>query len=189
MLTEYPEYIEDLKNGDRQAFTQLVDTYKNRVFNTILSIIQQQQDAEDLTQEVFIQVFNSISSFRGEAKLSSWIYKISIMKSYEFERKKKAQKRLNFFKNMVGLGTIQNEFSDFVHPGVELIKKEKAKHLFCALKKLPPNQRTVFTLIKIEGLSYQEVAEIMNKSVKSLEGLMIRAKKQLKIILKPYQNL
>jgi RNA polymerase sigma-70 factor (ECF subfamily) len=188
-LTDYPEYIEDLKNGDRQAFTQLVDTYKNRVFNTILSVIQQQQDAEDLTQEVFIQVFNSISTFRGEAKLSSWIYKISIMKSYEFERKKKAQKRLNFFKNMVGLGTIQNEFSDFVHPGVELIKKEKAKHLFCALKKLPPNQRTVFTLIKIEGLSYQEVSEIMNKSVKSIEGLMIRAKKQLKIILKPYQNL
>lgn len=188
-MIDYPEYIEDLKNGDRQAFTQLVDTYKNRVFNTIISIIQQQQDAEDLTQEVFIQVFNSIGSFRGEAKLSTWIYKISIMKSYEFERNKKAQKRLDFFKNMVGLGTIQNEFSDFVHPGVELINKEKAKHLFSALKKLPDNQRTVFTLIKIEGLSYQEVAEIMNKSVKSIEGLMIRAKEHLKIILKPYQNL
>ena len=61
--------------------------------------------------------------------------------------------------------------------------------MFNALKKLPDNQRTVFTLIKIEGLSYQEVAEIMNKSVKSIEGLMIRAKEHLKIILKPYQNL
>ena len=187
VLTDHSVYIQNLKNGEIGAFDQLIDDYQNKVYNTILSIVQQEQDAEDLTQEVFIQIFTSIRKFRGDAKLSTWIYKISVMKSLEFLRKKRAKKRLYFFKNLIGIQSIENQITDFSHPGIELINKEKAIQLFSALRKLPENQRVAFTLIKIEGLSYQEVGEIMNKSVKSIEGLTIRAKEHLKIILKQYE--
>ena len=177
-------YVELLKQGDRVSFDQLVDVHQNLVYNTIISIVQQSQDAEDLTQEVFIQVFKSIHHFRGESKLSTWIYRIAVTKSLEWERKKKSKKAIHYFETLVGLSSSLEEISDFHHPGISLEQKENAAKLFKALKQLPENQRVAFVLIKAEGLSYQEVSEIMKKSIKSIEGLIHRAKENLRIILK-----
>ena len=98
--------------------------------------------------------------------------------------KKKSKRSINYFKNLIGISTETIEISAFYHPGVELQNKEMAAMLFKAIKKLPENQRLAFVLIKVEGLNYQEVGEIMQKSTKSIEGLVIRAKAQLKLILK-----
>ena len=187
-MSELPEYIQLLKNGDRLAFNELVEKYQHKVFNTVLSITQQNQDVEDICQEVFLQIFKSIKDFRGDSKLSTWIYRVSLSKAFEFERKKKAQKRINYFKNVIGFEINEIQVPDFNHPGVTLHNKEKAAILFKALKKLPDNQRLAFTLIKAEGLSYEEVGEIMNKSLKSIEGLIQRAKENLRTILKPYYS-
>ena len=89
------EFIELLKKGDRVSFTQLVEEYQHVVFNTILKITQQSHDAEDLTQEVFIQIYRGIQHFRGESKLSTWIYKIAYLKAIEWERKKKSKRSIN----------------------------------------------------------------------------------------------
>ena len=120
--------------------------------------------------------------------LSQIIYRVSLSKAFEFERKKKAQKRINYFKNVIGFEINEIQVPDFNHPGVTLQNKEKAAILFKALKKLPDNQRLAFTLIKAEGLSYEEVGEIMNNSLKSIEGLIQRAKENLRTILKPYYS-
>ena len=182
-------FIDLLKQRNEQAFTQLVEAYQHLVFNTVLGIVQQTEEAEDVAQEVFVQVYQSIYDFRGESKLSTWIYRIAISKALDCERKKKSKKRVDAFKNMIGIGTKEEDaIADFYHPGIALQQKENAAILFKALKQLPENQRTAFVLIKTEGLSYQEVSDIMQTSVKAIEALMHRAKENLRKILKDYYS-
>ena len=185
-LTE-TQLITELKNGSQQAFSMLVKTYQNMVFNTVLAIVQQFEEAEDVAQEVFIQVFQSIKNFRGDSKLSTWIYRISITKSLDFERSKKAKKRINLFKYIIGIGGKEaDKIIEFHHPGIALEKKEESIVLFKAIKKLPENQRVAFVLIKTEGLTYNAVAQILNTTEKGIEGLMHRAKENLRKTLNEY---
>jgi RNA polymerase sigma factor (sigma-70 family) len=179
--------VELLKKGDETAFKTIVETWQNMVFNTALGIVQNAEDAEDIAQEVFVQVYQSIGSFKGESKFSTWLYRITVTKSLDHERKKKRKKRFAFVRSLVGE---QNEVivnpPDFHHPGVVLDNKEDAAVLFRAIAGLPENQRIAFTLNKVEGLSYQEVSEVMKTSVSSIESLMHRAKNNLKKNLEDY---
>jgi RNA polymerase sigma-70 factor (ECF subfamily) len=179
--------VELLKKGDEAAFKTIVDTWQNMVFNTALGIVQNAEDAEDIAQEVFVQVHQSVSSFKGESKFSTWLYRITITKSLDHERRKKRKKRFAFVRSIFGE---QNEVlvnpPDFHHPGVVLDNKEDAAVLFRAIAELPDNQRTAFTLNKVEGLSYQEVSEVMKTTVSSVESLMHRAKNNLKKKLEDY---
>lgn len=156
------------------------------VFNTVLNIVQDNQEAEDVSQEVFIQVFQSVQGFRGESKLSTWLYRVAITKALDHERKRKARKRAASLRGWMGLGEKTEEPVHFQHPGISLDNKERAALLFRAMKDLPENQRIAFTLIKAEGLRYEEVAEIMHISVKAVESLMHRAKDQLRKKLQRY---
>ncbi|MBA4853111.1 RNA polymerase sigma factor [Emticicia sp. BO119] len=179
--------IIDLKNGSEFAFRHLVETFQNKVFNTVLSILQNTDDAEDISQEVFIEVYESIQLFRGEAKLSTWIYRIATTKALEAYRKQKTAKRFAFFTSLFGQ---DNEAihhpATFEHPGIELENKERGKVLFKAIDKLPDNQKVAFTLCNIEGLSYQEIAEVMQVSLSSVESLLFRARTILRKLLKEY---
>lgn len=178
--------IPALKRGDEQAFKSVVDAYQDMVYNTCLSIVKNEEDAEDLSQEVFVQVFQSIGSFKGESKLSTWIYRIATTKSLDHERKKKRKKRFGFVKSIFGEDSeIVVHPPDFNHPGVALDKKENAAILFRLLDKLPENQKVAFILNKIEGLSYQEVSEVLKVSVSATESLLHRAKMNLKKLLEP----
>jgi RNA polymerase sigma factor (sigma-70 family) len=181
------ELISSLQKGDPQAFKQLVDTWQHMVFNTVLGIVQDVQEAEDIAQEVFIQVYQSVAGFRGDAKLSTWLYRIAVTKALDAERKKKAKKRIANLKSWMGLGE-KEEAIHFHHPGVQLDNKELSGILFSAMQKLPENQRIAFTLIKTEGLSYEEVADIMKLTVKAIESLMHRAKENLRKKLQHYYS-
>lgn len=179
--------VEQLKKGDETAFRTIVETWQNMVYNTALGIVRNAEDAEDIAQEVFVQVYQSIGSFKGESKLSTWLYRITITKSLDHERRKKRKKRFAFIRSLTGE---QNEVlinpPDFNHPGVALDKKEDASTLFKAIAELPENQRVAFTLNKVEGLSYQEVSEVMQTTVSSVESLMHRAKNNLRKKLEDY---
>ena len=173
--------IEQLKQGDEAAFKTIVDTWQNMVYNTAIGIVQNAEDAEDITQEVFVQVYQSISSFKGDSKFSTWLYRITITKSLDHERRKKRKKRFAFVKSLFGEeNQVMVHPPDFNHPGVMLDKKEDAARLFEVISKLPENQRIAFTLHKVEGLSYQEVSEVMKTTVSSVESLMHRAKNNLR---------
>lgn len=181
------ELITGLQQGDRRAFSQVVELYQHMVYNTVLSILQNKADAEDTTQEVFIQVFQSIGTFKGTAKLSTWMYRIAIAKAVDLERKKKRKKRFGFVQHLFGENEApQNEPVEFNHPGVLLENKEKASKLFKALQKLPYQQKIAFTLNKIEGLNNEEISVIMNTSFYAVESLLARAKSNLKKELKNY---
>lgn len=179
------EFIFSLQKGDPLAFKELVENWQNRVFNTVLGIVQDIQEAEDIAQEVFIQVYQSVKDFRGEAKLSTWLYRIAVTKAFDAERKKKTKKRIANLQTWIGLGE-KVEAVHFYHPGIQLDNKERASILFLAMQKLPENQRIAFTLIKIERLRYEEVANIMSLTVKAVEALMHRAKDNLRKRLQHY---
>ena len=178
------ELIEGLKNGDETAFRYLVTTYQDRIYNTVIGIVQNAEDAEDVAQEVFIQVFRSIQSFKGESKLSTWMYRIATTRSLDLLRSRKSKKRFGFIQRLFGDGTEPlYELPDFNHPGVELDKKENAAKLFKAISQLPENQKIAFTLHKLEDLSYQEVSEVMKTTVAAVESLMHRARLNLRKLL------
>jgi len=173
--------VSDLKNGGEEAFRYLVDQYQDKVYNTCISFVKNPDDADDLTQEVFIEVYNSIHKFRLESKLSTWIYRIAVNKSLEHLRKMKRKKRSGFlFWRGNEDSESKQEIPDFNHPGVMTENKEGAKILFQAIDKLPDNQRIAFTLHKLEDLSYDQIAEVMKKSLSSVESLMHRAKLNLR---------
>lgn len=186
-MTE-PELTALLKQGDRQAFDYLVKNYGARVFNVCLGVLQNPEDAEDIAQEVFVEVYRSITGFKEESKLSTWIYRIAMTKSLDHLRSKKRKKRFAFVKSLFteDSNTAPIQIPDFVHPGVQLEQKEMAAHLFKAINKLPDNQKTAFTLHKVEGLSYLEISEVMNTTIPSVESLMFRAKQNLKDLLGEY---
>lgn len=178
------ELIQGLRNGDESAFKYLVETYQDRIYNTALAIVQNAEDAEDVAQEVFIQVYRSIHSFKGESKLSTWLYRIATTRALDLLRSRKSKKRAGFIQRLFGEGNEPvYEIPDFHHPGVALDKKENAAKLFKAIRQLPENQKIAFTLHKVEDLSYQEISAIMKTSVAAVESLMHRAKQNLRKIL------
>jgi RNA polymerase sigma-70 factor (ECF subfamily) len=182
-LTEI-ELIQGLQQKDEAAFKYLVDTYQDRVYNTALGVVQNPQDAEDVAQEVFIQVYRSIGSFKGDAKLSTWLYRIATTRALDLLRSKKSKKRFGIIQRLFGEGNEPVfEIPEFHHPGIALEQKENAAKLFRAIGQLPENQKVAFTLHKLEDLSYQEVSEVMKTSVPAVESLMHRAKMNLKKIL------
>lgn len=184
------DFITRLKQGDFSAFEELLRQSGDQVFNTALSFVQNRHDAEDISQEVFIEVYQSIRRFNEQSKLSTWIYRIAVSKSLEFLRRKKAKKRLGFVQGLFGKEHTLNKSDDsiFYHPGVQLENKERTAILFQAVGQLPENQRTAFLLNKVEGLSYAEVAEIMKLSLSSVESLMVRARRNLQGLLADYYH-
>lgn len=175
------ELITGLKKGEESAFRYLVDNYQDRVYNTALGILQNAEDAEDVAQEVFIQVYRSIQTFKGESKLSTWLYRIATTRALDLIRSKKSKKRFGFMQKLFGDSNEPlMELPDFNHPGIKLDQKESAAKLFKAISQLPENQRIAFSLHKIEDLSYQEISEIMKTTVPAVESLMHRAKQNLR---------
>ena len=176
------ELIEKIGAKDQNAFKALVDRYQALVINTCYNLLGNRHDAEDVAQEVFFQVYKVAKEFRGEAKLSTWLYRIAVNRSLNFIRDKK---RFGWLKSLSSLlegerqeaSDVQAQNSD--RPDFALESKERNVILQKAIDSLPENQRTAFVLHKYEGLPYQEIAEISKHSVSSVESLIHRAKLNL----------
>lgn len=181
------DLIQGLLNRDEDAYRSLVDQFQVPVYNTILGLVQSEPDAEDLAQEVFIQVFRSIHQFKGEAKLSTWIYRIATTKSIDFIRSKRSKKRFAYLYRLGAPGDKENvAIPDFHHPGVVSERKEQAAQLFQAIAQLPENQKTAFILTRMELLSHAVVAEIMGITVPAVESLLHRGRINLKKLLEKH---
>lgn len=187
---EEKQLLQGLQLRQEMAFRYLVEKYQVKVYNTALAIVQNPEEAEDIAQEVFIGVYESVAKFRGDAKVSSWVFRITTTKALEALRKRKTQKRWGGFLSSL-LGKEEEEIHhpvDFVHPGVVLENQERASILFKAIGQLADNQKVAFTLHHVEGLSYQEITEVMELSLSSVESLLFRAKANLKKLLKDYYS-
>jgi len=176
------ELIARLKNGEDEAFRIVVDRYQRFILNSSFRFVQNKETAEDITQDVFIEVFRSINFFRAEAKLSTWIYRIAITKSLDYMKSQKRKKRFAIFKSLFNEDDKPEEVvaPETFNPGKQVENDDRIKILSWALAKLPENQRIAFTLSKYDEMSYQEIAEILGVSLSSVESLIHRAKENLK---------
>jgi len=170
------EILQALIQGDENAFRLLYELYSSRVYNTALSYTKIPEDAEEITQDVFVKIHKNASKFQKKSSLSTWIYRITVNTSINFVNRKN---RFKIFKSQSSTSTP----IEFNHPGVLLENKEGAALLFKVIEGLPTNQKTAFILSFIEDLPRQEVAQIMNTSLKSVESLLQRAKKNMRIEL------
>jgi RNA polymerase sigma-70 factor (ECF subfamily) len=182
-----PELIKRLQDRREDAFEELVHAYKDRIYNTALGFLQHEQDAEEITQEVFIKIFEHIKRFKQEATLSTWIYRITVTQSLDALRKKKRKKRGGLLLSLFGKED-QDKWQppDFYHPGIAAEQKENAALLFKAISALPEQQQAAFLLQKTEGLSQQQIAAILKTTESSVESLLHRAKANLKKSLQDY---
>jgi len=176
------ELIQKIAAKDHAAIKALVDRYQSLVINTCYNLLGNRQDAEDVAQEVFLQVYKSAKKFRQEAKLSTWLYRIAVNRSLNFIRDKKQSGWLRSLSSLLE-GERQRvaevPASDSDRPDVVLEKKERNVMLQKAIDSLPGKQRAAFIFHKYEGMSYQEIAEILHRSLSSVESLIHRAKSNL----------
>ena len=180
------DLIEQILNGDNSQFRHLVDKYKQQVLRTCYGFTQSRSNAEDIAQEVFIEVFESLRSFRHESKFSTWIYRIAVNKSLNHLRKQKRKQIIQSLEDLL-IGKGKAEARDYVDdhrlPDDFSDPDENLKKMKKALNELPNNQRTAITLYTYQQLSYKQISEVMNISISSVESLIFRSKRNLRKIL------
>jgi len=175
------ELLRAIQDGDEKAFKQLVAQFEVMVVNTCKGLVHQLHDAEDLAQEVFIEVYHAAHKFRGDSKLSTWIYRIAVNKSLNFIRD---NKRRRFF-HSIGDSLFGSKVLDLPsdntadYPDLETENNQRRHNLYRAIDQLPERQRVAFSLSKFDDLSYHEIASVMELSVSSVESLIHRAKLNL----------
>jgi RNA polymerase sigma-70 factor (ECF subfamily) len=167
--------------SEDKLFKALVNEHQDMVLNTCYRFVLNREDAEDLAQEVFVEVYRSLDNFREESKLSTWIYRIAVTKSLDHLRRMKRKKRFSSLKRIIGIDDPAEELPSPSgdNPEKTLAEKEKLTILQDALNTLPDNQKTAFLLSKQDGYSNSEIADILQTSVSAVESLVHRAKKNL----------
>ncbi|WP_422082067.1 RNA polymerase sigma factor [Ulvibacterium sp.] len=165
--------LEEISKGNRNAFEQLYLLYKSKVYNTAIVYLQNIEEAEEVTQDIFLTIYQKADTFQGKSKVSTWIYRITVNKALN---KLEKRKRSPLSEREVN----ERDRADFYHPGIQLENKEKARFLFMAIDKLAKTQKTAFVLSFVEGLPRQEVADVMGTTLKSVESLLQRAKSNLR---------
>jgi RNA polymerase sigma-70 factor (ECF subfamily) len=183
------ELVEGVIQRKESAFKELVQLYQKQVVGTCFSFLGNYEDAQDIAQDVFIEVFESIDKFRRESKLSTWIYRIAVNKSLNYKRvlsRRQWVKSIEtlFSKDSVEINKISVYQSDMPNDNIE--NEERKMILQKAINKLPDNQKIAFTLNKYEELTYQQIADVMQTSLSAVESLIHRAKTNLQNNLVKY---
>lgn len=163
------------------TFEEIYNNHKNLVFNLALNYVNNTEDAEEITQDVFVKIHEKIQHFKYQSELKTWIYRITINHSLDFIKAKQRKKRWFLFSNLRADETKQSlDIADISHPGIDLEQKEAVEKILKSIASLKEEQKTVLILLKIEELSQVETAEVMKISIKAVESLFQRAKKSLK---------
>ena len=168
--------LKQISRGDKTAFKELYALFSNKVYATALHYLQNIPDAEEVTQDVFLSIFNNAHTFKGNSSVSTWVYRIAVNASLTYLKSRKKSSFLSFVE-------YKKEIPDFNHPGIIEENIENAKLMYKAIDSLPDTQKTAFILGLIEDKPRQEIAYIMEISLKAVESLLQRAKANLRIKL------
>jgi RNA polymerase sigma-70 factor (ECF subfamily) len=180
------EIIRLILQGEPEKFRLLVEKHQSMVFRTCMGFLHNRDDADDLTQDIFLQVYQSLHSFKGEASFSTWLYRITLNASLNKVRKNSRHPILHRIDSIFNSTNEKEAFipvSDAENPETILIREEHSKWVHNALDSLPENQRTAIVLSKYDELSQKEIAEIMKTTEGAVEALIQRAKANLRIKL------
>jgi len=164
-------------NKNDFSFESIYNDYKDIIYNLCCRYLYNKDEAEDACHDIFIKIYKSIGSFKGESKISTWIYRLTINHCLNCLRRKKIIKFITF-ENFIEVEKHDNDILNDNFWG-EYDKTEQSKLLHKAIEKLPEKQKTALILNKFEDLSYQEIAKVMDTTISSVESLIFRAKQNL----------
>lgn len=176
------ELISSFLNGDKSAFNFIVRKYQKKVYMIIRKMVLDHDDADDITQEVFLKIYRSLGDFRGDSKFFTYIYKIAVNYSLNhLNRNKKILSRKS---------DIDNAFirSDDKIADEQMISNDRTKLIEEAIDTLPAQQRAVFNMRYYDNLSYEDISNILNKSVGGMKANYFHAIKRLEKFLKCHKK-
>ena len=185
------QFIQRLKAHDKTAYRELVERYQTRIYNLGLKMLINREDAEDILQETFIQVFKKIDNFREESELSTWIYRIATNAALmKLRERKRHQNRLTELEDAHMVPVVPSSLTgNGKTPFEELINKESRVVLDKAIAELPDIYRVVFVLKDIERMATQDISEMLELSHEAIYSRLKRARIQLRnSIIKAYQE-
>ncbi len=181
------QLVERVQRGDKHAFELLVVKYQRRLGRLISRFVRDSAEAEDVTQEAFIKAYRALPGFRGESAFYTWLYRIGIntAKNYLITLRRRAPTSTQFDVEE----SEDFETSELLHdvntPENELMSKQVVGVVNASLLKLPEDLRTALTLREIEGLSYEEIAEIMSCPIGTVRSRIFRARETIAANLRP----
>ena len=183
------DIVRKVQAGDVAAFDHLIVKYRERVLGIIYNMTSNREDAADLAQDAFIKAFQSINRFQGQASFFTWLYRIAVNSTVTHLRK-------NRLRSFFSLESVREDdpvsrelidaLTDKTGVGRDSFVRELQEKLNDAMQKLSINHRTVVTLFEIDGLSHQEIAEVMDCSVGTVRSRLHYAKQLLQAELQPY---
>ena len=180
------DLLAQLRRGSEAAFRTLVERYQARVYRTVFSLLRNSEEAEDVAQEVFVEVHQTIGRFRGEAALSTWLYRLATSRALKSRRRARAKKRFAFFTSLLGLDNeVLHELPDHAHPLTLLEGRQQLQLLVAHLARLPDQQQVAFTLRHEQELSYEQIAAVLGTTVAAVESLLFRARQTLRKHIQP----
>jgi RNA polymerase sigma-70 factor (ECF subfamily) len=176
------EAIVQAQNGDPAAFEYLYRSHSRRVFALCLRMIGNSSDAEDLTQEAFLQVFRRIDTFRGESAFSTWLHRVSV--NVVLMRLRKRTVKETPLEDSATGDEFDEQHKEFVATGLALTGSIDRVHLERAIAQLPPGYKRAFVLHDVHGYEHNEIAEVLGCSIGNSKSQLHKARTRLRMLLR-----
>ncbi|HZP38778.1 MAG TPA: sigma-70 family RNA polymerase sigma factor [Methylomirabilota bacterium] len=171
--------------GDAAAFEPLVEKYRQRVWRLAFQVLHDREEAWDVAQEAFVRAFHSLSSFRGQSAFYTWLFRITVNVATDRHRQRGAQARAFGPERVSEEEWARTTPDPGGGPEQQAARKEQRERIRSALDALPPKARAIIMLSDVEGLSYREIAEVLNCPIGTVMSRLHNARKRLKSLLGP----
>lgn len=162
--------------GDPNAFGELVLRYQDRLFNSVVRLLDNPEDGRDVVQDAFLQAYQSLGLFKGESLFFTWLYRIAINSAITLKRKQKAVMRIS----LEGVEANVADAAESNRPGFALELAEDEQRVHQALRKLSPEHRAVLVMKELEGMKYQQIADVLQVPVGTVRSRLSRARLDLR---------
>lgn len=167
--------------GRSEAFGELVSRYQARLYNAAIRLVDNPEDAADVVQDAFLNAYQSLHTFKGDAEFFTWLYRIAFNAAISLKRKKRAAVSLDAVKPESGIDP--DDPSEYIKPGAALIRSEEESQLQEAMIRLSHEHREVLILKDIEGMKYEDIAEILGVPIGTIRSRLHRARLELRDLL------
>jgi RNA polymerase sigma-70 factor (ECF subfamily) len=175
-MNDESRLIHEAVNGSSDAFGQLVQMHQDRLFNAMVHVVGSRVEAEDVTQEAFVQAYLKLSSFEGNSSFFTWLYRIAFNRAVSRGRRKRPRASVDEYRERVGADPVSPDES----PTERVEREERAVQIQAALATLNEEHRTVIVLREIEGCDYEAIADILDLPVGTVRSRLHRARMQLR---------
>lgn len=175
-MEDEQRWIQQVLAGDKQAYANIIDKYKNQLYATILRMTRNPQDAQDLVQDAFIKVYRNLDKYDANGSFSGWLYRVAINHCMDEFRKNRY--------STVQVEIDETKVVNHEHPEVVFLKKEKRRQLERLIATLPEDERLIILLRYVNEISYEEIGEVMDVPLSTVRNKLHRAKKKMRETVK-----